>query len=98
MKKIQAENNPDLKSNGIDQLLEILPPMPRRWTKPKAHQKRGTPTSLPIEIQLKANPELMLPISSPGTNRLKGKKKHISMIDIVPSLDAVAEEENEVWL
>ena len=96
MKKIQTENNPDLRSNGIDKLMEILPPMPRRWTKPKAQPKRGTPTSLPIEIQLKANPELMLPVPSPRTNRLKGKKKPVSMIDIVPALDVVAEEENEV--
>ncbi len=76
MKKMQTEDNNNIKSNGIDQLIDLLPPLPRRWTKPNLTLERNA-TSLPITMQLKANPELI----HPGSFQRNGKaaKKTISM-------------------
>eukprot|EP00794_Sanderia_malayensis_P015998 gene15998-17609_t len=60
MKRIQREDKQSLKSNGIDALLNFLPPLPRRWTKPNLSLERNA-TSLPIAMQLKANPDLIHP-------------------------------------
>ena len=73
MKKMQREEEADLKANGIDELLELLPPLPRKWTKQNSTPVRQT-SSLPISMQLKANPELMQPAPLPRSARAKNKK------------------------
>ena len=54
-------------------MLDLLPPLPRRWTKKISSQPRSA-TSLPIAMQLKANPELLKPLPIPKTNKNKVKK------------------------
>ena len=96
MKKAASENDDNLKQNGIEELMALLPPMPRRWTKQQGTSQR-TATSLPIAMQLKANPELMKPVPAPRTN--KSKKKTTSMyspkVDI-QSLGTLNEDQEEV--
>ena len=99
VKKANDERNIDLKANGIEELLDLLPPLPRRWTKKTNTQQRSA-TSLPISMQLKANPELMKPIPIPRGNKAKVKKP-VSMYspggaELKPVFEADLTESEEV--
>ena len=101
VKKANSQNNSHLKTNGIEELLDLLPPLPRRWTKQMSSQPRNA-TSLPISMQLKANPDLMKPVPSPRTNKGKAKKPTSmyspSGIDLKPAIDIINDEADEVSL
>ncbi len=72
MKKMQTEDCLDLKNSGIDQLIDLLPPLPRRWSKPNLSLDRNA-TSLPITMQLKANPDLVHPGSFQKNTKMMKK-------------------------
>lgn len=94
MKKANSEDNFELKANGIEQLLECLPPLPRRWTKQINSLARNA-TSLPSAMQLNVNQELIKPVPYPRSNKNKAKKP-VSMyspsVDVKPACNPVAEE------
>ena len=99
VKKAKDEKNIGLEANGIEELLDLLPPLPRRWTKKTNTQQRSA-TSLPISMQLKANPDLMKPIPIPKGNKAKVKKP-VSMYspsgaELKPVFEASLDESEEV--